>query len=204
MGTRDDTQYDDKNEKNIFKETKTSKESVRSPSPPPPPPPSPSPPSENGADSKNSMGSDQGLKAIRQRDSSFDSVRFLETSKEVYILISKAYVEHDRSVLKNLVTKDVLAGFEEAMREREKAGTRLERRIVHFNYMAIKEGGISGDRAQITVCFEVDLLSCTRDAKGNIVEGCSDIPSYISDLWTFERNVTDSSPVWRLIETDTA
>jgi predicted lipid-binding transport protein (Tim44 family) len=63
---------------------------------------------------------------------------------------------------------------------------------------SIEAAELNGAVAHITVKFVSDQISLTRDAAGNPVAG-TDAVTEITDLWTFERDLSAHDPTWRLV-----
>ena len=57
--------------------------------------------------------------------------------------------------------------------------------------------------ASITVRFVSDQISLTQDKDGHPVVG-TDAVTEITDIWTFERNLSTPDPVWRLVSARSA
>jgi len=54
--------------------------------------------------------------------------------------------------------------------------------------------------ADITVRFVTDQVNMTTAKSGEVVSG-SDAITELTDLWTFQRDVSDKDPTWRLVAT---
>ncbi|MET0545625.1 MAG: Tim44/TimA family putative adaptor protein [Caulobacterales bacterium] len=125
-----------------------------------------------------------GLEAIAGRDPEFDPEEFVDGAKQAYSMIVGAFAAGDRQALRPLLTDDVYASYDQAIRERTgKSLTQIERiRGAHITAAEMR-----GDIATVTVRFEANLDTGDEhrfvDAREN---------------WTFERNVTDTDPNWRL------
>ena len=63
--------------------------------------------------------------------------------------------------------------------------------------MAIENAELRGSVADVTVRIVSDQVSVTRDKAGMIVVG-ADAVTEITDLWTFERDLRQPDPTWRL------
>ena len=89
-----------------------------------------------------------GLDAIVKRDPSFDLKHFVAGGRQAYEMIVTAYAEGDRRTLKNLLSRDVYEGFEQAIRERETRGETSETRFVSIDKSDITGAELRGtDRA---------------------------------------------------------
>lgn len=143
----------------------------------------------------------QGLTAIAAADAGFGPKSFLEGAKAAYEMIVTAFAQGDRKTLKNLLDKEVYEGFERAITEREAAG-----HVVDFTFVGLPKIEISGAEldkrnALMTIRFEAEVVSATRDRDGNLIEGNADQVRTIADEWTFARNPKSRDPNWKLVAT---
>ncbi|MGI9376795.1 Tim44 domain-containing protein [Altererythrobacter sp. FM1] len=150
------------------------------------------------------MAVERGVQAIAGADRNFDITGFLEGAKGAYAMILEAFWQGDRDTLKELTDSDVYAGFDAAITAREQAGETLENRLVRIEDAKIDMAELVGQTARIRVAFCADIAAVTRDKDGNVVAGSLDDAIEARDLWTFRRDVRDSSPQWVLDETDEA
>ena len=58
--------------------------------------------------------------------------------------------------------------------------------------------------AYVTVKFVSELISVTRDAEGDVVEGDPKKVREVTDIWTFARDITAKNPNWKLVATESA
>jgi predicted lipid-binding transport protein (Tim44 family) len=143
-----------------------------------------------------------GLNAIAQSEPSFDAQHFIAGARQAYEMIVTAYAEGDRRQLRNLLSREVYDGFEAAIRERETRGETAETRFVSIDHSDIAAAELRGSTAQITVRFVSQLVSVTRDRKGNVIDGSPDKVTDVTDVWTFARDVTSRDPNWKLVATE--
>lgn len=152
-----------------------------------------------------SHGDDQlaaGLAAIAEVDSNFTPKSFLEGAKSAYEMIVTAFAEGDRKMLKNLLEKDVYEGFEAAISDREAQNHKVDFTFVGLPSIEISEATLERRISQVTIQFKAEVVSATRDAEGNLIEGNADQVVTIADEWTFARNTKSRDPNWKLVATD--
>lgn len=142
-----------------------------------------------------------GLKAIAAVDPAFGPKSFLEGGKAAYEMIVTAFAQGDRKTLKNLLDKEVYDGFERAIADREAAGNKVEFTFVGLPKIEISEAELDKRNALVTVRFHAEVVSATRDAEGNLLEGNADQVTNIADEWTFARNTKSRDPNWKLVAT---
>jgi len=143
-----------------------------------------------------------GLDAIATADSSFDAKPFVAGARQAYEMVVSAFAEGDQRTLKNLLSREVLEGFETAIRERESRGETVETRFVSIDKAEILNAELRGRTAQVTVRFVSQLISVTRDRSGTVLEGAPDRVTEVTDVWTFARDVSSRDPNWKLVATE--
>jgi predicted lipid-binding transport protein (Tim44 family) len=143
-----------------------------------------------------------GLKAINDADPTFGPKSFLEGAKMAYEMIVTAFAQGDKKTLKNLLDKDVYDGFERAITDREAAGHKVDFTFVGLPKIEITEAEIDKRQAQVTVRFNAEVVSATRDKAGVLLEGNADQVQQITDEWAFARNPKSRDPNWKLVATN--
>lgn len=146
----------------------------------------------------------QSLTALMRSDSSFDPGHFLGGAKTAYEMIVMAFAEGDEATLKQLLGSDVYEGFKRAIREREARGEKVESSLVGIDKADIIEAEVKNRTAYVTVKFVSELISVTRDAEGEVVEGDPKRVREVTDIWTFARQVGSKNPNWKLVATEAA
>lgn len=143
-----------------------------------------------------------GLDAIAREDTSFDPNSFVAGARAAYEMIVSAYAAGDRRQLKSLLSRDVYDGFEGAIRDREQRGETVETRFVSIDGADIIGAELRGKTVQVTVRFQSQLVSVTRDRTGAVIDGNADRVTDVTDVWTFARDVTSRDPNWKLVATE--
>jgi len=143
-----------------------------------------------------------GLDAVVAQDPTFDARHFLTGARAAYEMIVTAYAQGDRRTLKNLLSKEVYDGFEQAIKDRETRGEKAETRFVSIDKADITAAEVKGRTAQVTVRFVSQLVSVTRDKDGNVIDGSPDKVTDVTDVWTFARDLSSRDPNWKLVATE--
>ncbi|WP_353183401.1 Tim44/TimA family putative adaptor protein [Bosea sp. (in: a-proteobacteria)] len=143
-----------------------------------------------------------GIEAIVRQEPAFDPQAFLGGAKAAYETIVTAFARGDRKALKTLLAKDVYDGFEQAITEREQRGEKAESNFVSIDKAELTGVEVKGKAAQVTIAFVSQLISVTRDAQGNVVDGSADQVSEVNDIWTFARQLGSRDPNWLLVATE--
>ncbi len=142
----------------------------------------------------------QTLLAIRRQDPNFDPYGFLNGAEAAFRMIVEAFARGDRATLQPLLSAEAYAGFDQAIATREQAGQtqRTELRAIHE--AAIEGAELRGSIADITVRFVSDQVNLTMGPDGSVVHGAEAVTE-ITDLWTFQRDLAQADPTWKLIAT---
>jgi predicted lipid-binding transport protein (Tim44 family) len=143
-----------------------------------------------------------GLDAIVKADPSFDIKHFVVGGRQAYEMIVTAYAEGDRRTLKNLLSRDVYEGFEQAIRDRETRNETSETRFVSIDKSDVTAAELRAQTAHITVRFVSQLVSVTRDRNGSVIDGNADKVTDVTDVWTFARDMSSRDPNWKLVATE--
>jgi predicted lipid-binding transport protein (Tim44 family) len=140
----------------------------------------------------------QTLARMQKVDHSFDPTGFLDGAEKAFRLIVAAFATGDRTTLRNLLDDDTYRAFDQAITARETAAHQQVSEIRAVPGVSIEAAELNGTTAHLTAKFVSDQISLTRDQAGNPVAG-TDAVTEITDLWTFERDLSSRDPTWRLV-----
>lgn len=133
----------------------------------------------------------RGLIDILKMDRGFDPEHFLRGARQAYEMIVTAFAEGNRKILRELLKNDVFESFNRAIAQRETRGEQIDQSFVGISKADILEAEVSAKGvASITVRFLSQLITATRDKTGVIVDGDSARVKEVTDIWTFERDIS--------------
>lgn len=141
------------------------------------------------------------FREMRRIEPHLDVDAFLDGARSVYPMVLNAFWQGDRKTLDQFLSPDVKADFLAAIEEREAAGHVVEGQVIELGDSRIVEAALSGDVAAITVRFEAEVVSVTRNADGEIIDGNVSDTVTVHDIWTFERILNSDDPAWLLVAT---
>jgi len=144
----------------------------------------------------------RGLRAIRDADSSFDPKTFAEGAKMAYEMIVMAFADGDRRTLKNLLSREVYDGFVAAISDRESRSEKVQSSFVGIDKAEIVNAEMKGGEAHVTLRIVSQLVSATRDAAGEVIDGDPETVAEVKDVWTFVRDTRSRDPNWKLVATE--
>ncbi len=130
-------------------------------------------------------------------DRTFDPQHFLNGAEAAFRLIVGAFAAGDRVALRPLLADDTYRSFESAIAAREDAGETQRSEIRSIEGLTIEEAALSGKHAAITLRIVSDQVAETLARDGRPVSG-ADAVAEITDIWTFERDLGQPDPAWRL------
>lgn len=130
-------------------------------------------------------------------DRTFDPQHFLNGAEAAFRLIVGAFAAGDRVALRPLLADDTYRSFESAIAAREAAGETQRSEIRSIEGLTIEEAVLSGKHAAITLRIVSDQVAETLARDGRPVSG-ADAVAEITDIWTFERDLGQPDPAWRL------
>jgi predicted lipid-binding transport protein (Tim44 family) len=137
------------------------------------------------------------LAHFREVDRAFDPGHFLTGAEAAFRMIVAAFAAGDRVQLRSLLSDDTYRSFEQAIAARETAGETQKSEIRGIQQASIEAANVVGTVGSITVKFVSDQIAETLDKNGRPVAG-TDAVTEITDMWTFERDLAQTDPTWRL------
>ena len=143
-----------------------------------------------------------GLDEVVKADPGFNVGQFMDGARLAYEAIITAFAKGDKQTLAPLLAKEVFDGFAAAIDQRQAKGETVETTFVALDSAVIEDAQVRGRNEQITLLFETQLITVTRDKAGAVVDGNPEAVANISDHWTFAREITSRDPNWRLVATE--
>lgn len=149
-------------------------------------------------------GSDtaKALQAVADKSPDFTVADFVDGAKRAYELILTAYANGDKSALKTLLAGEVLQTFSSAIDRRIAEDARFIFQFVGVNRANVVRAALDGRNASITIRFRSEMIQALVAKDGQVQEGDDKAVREVEDIWTFERDVTNRDPNWKLIATD--
>lgn len=142
----------------------------------------------------------QALKQIAANDPGFSPDFFLQGAAAAFGMIVKAFEEGDENALRPLLSDDVFADFQAAIRARAAGEKRVLERL-DIESADIVEARMDGRLAAIAVRFVSHQVVKSAAEAGTGTEQEAIPAVRVVDLWRFERDIRSSDPNWRLVAT---
>lgn len=136
----------------------------------------------------------QGLRHIKEMDSSFDKNRFKELAEDNFFKIQTGWTKRDLSSVRSLLTPRMLNTFQTDINGylNKKHINRLEN--IAMRQIEIVDAVQDQGEEYITVKFLASILDYTIDeSNNNIISGSSSDPVKFLEYWTFTRKVGDGN-----------
>jgi predicted lipid-binding transport protein (Tim44 family) len=143
-----------------------------------------------------------GLDAIAKADTAFSAKQFLDGARLAYEMIIEAFAKGDKAALKPLLNRDVYDGFAGDIDARSARGDVMATSFVGFQKVELTNAELAGSRASLTVKFSAEMITTTTDKSGELIDGDAKKVREVTDVWTFERDVSSKDPNWRLSSTE--
>ncbi len=141
------------------------------------------------------------LEKIATRDTEFTMPAFMAGAKAAYELIHTSFAKNDKETLSALLTKPVLESFSSVIAEHKAQGETKSFQFVGMNSAMPTGASLAGNRANIDVLFNSEMIMATLNNTGTILSGDTKKIIQMSETWSFERDLNSKDPNWRLSAT---
>lgn len=132
----------------------------------------------------------------------FEKENFLKGAKRAFEIIVTAFAKGDVETLEMLVSKNIYKKFQEIIAAREAEGITSENDFIGFDKAEIISARIGKNNvAKIVVEFISEQVNLLKNRVGEVIEGDENFIQSITDVWTFEKNLTSANPNWLLVST---
>jgi len=145
----------------------------------------------------------KALAAMKLVEPSFSVSGFLQGARGAYEMILTAFAKGELDRIRPYLSTDVADSFAAVIADRKTRGLTVTSEFVGLRELAVQNAAF--DRAkgegEVTVRFVGELISATRDASGQLVEGDPKSARKQRDIWTFARKMGVNDPNWHLVAT---
>ena len=131
-------------------------------------------------------------KQILDLDKNFSFYSFIEGAKEAFKIIVEAFNNEKIEEIKHLVSSDVYDNF-------QKATDVKNNKYEAFNISLVKASILNIEVVKNYANIKVKFLSSQKVTLNNKIKNIENI----KDIWTFEKDMTTNSLVWKLVEVGT-
>ena len=126
--------------------------------------------------------------------------QFLQGAEIAYETILTSFAKGERKKLKDLLTKDIFANFDQAIDLREKEKIKSELTFIGVKESSIEKYEKIKNDFVATVKIVCEIISVKKDKDGNVIEGNPDRIKTVTDYWKFTKNASSNDPNWFLAE----
>ena len=140
----------------------------------------------------------QTLARMQTIDRNFSPAGFLDGAEKAFQIIVHGFAAGDRDTLRPLLGEETWKAFDLAITEREKAGHNQVTEVRAIHGISIESAELTGTVASIGARIVSDQVNMTQTQSGQVITG-TDAVTEITDLWTFERDLAQANPIWRLV-----
>jgi|GEM_PF-1500766 len=138
---------------------------------------------------------------LKKKMPEFKLQQFSDNAANAFEVILDAYAAGNKDLLKQLLDKNTYDGFAKAIDEREKQKSQPVQTLVSVEQSEVINIDLHKNIASIVVKFLSEQINFVRDSAGKVTKGSKNKIENVRDIWTFERDLNGSSPIWQLVGT---
>lgn len=139
-----------------------------------------------------------GLTEIAKGDGGFNEGQFMDGAKAAYSMILEYYADGNIEELRPLLSLDVYDAYAAGISDRDAQGFTQTTDMARLMSAEIVAATRDNNIGRIDVRFVAELASALMDNEGTIVEGDLDFLSEVDEVWSFERELGQDDPSWKL------
>lgn len=127
---------------------------------------------------------------------------FLKRVSKVFDMLLTAFASRDKETIQMLTTPKLCQKFSDIIDARTQEGITSESDLIRISALEIENVKITPNgTAKIAVRIQSEQINVLKNADGELLEGDENFVQQITDVWTFEKNINNPSPVWLLSST---
>ena len=126
---------------------------------------------------------------------------FIQGAKSAFEMTLNSFAKKDLKTLKLLLGEKLYTGFKNSIDSRKKEEETLYTEIVSINDGKIISANIDKNKAFITVEFTSKQINYLTDKKDVVTQGSKEQVNELKDIWTFKKDLEDTSPNWKVSTT---
>ncbi len=128
-------------------------------------------------------------KQILELDKNFNFKNFIQGAKEAFKIIVEAFNNKKLSDVKSLISKEVYDKFESAIDIKSSSKN-------SFRILSVKASILNITVVKKYAKIKVEFLSNQEEKVDRKLNNLDNV----KDVWTFEKNMSENSPIWKLVE----
>ncbi len=142
---------------------------------------------------------EDGVVAARKLDPSFRLKKFISGAAGAFEIVVEGFAQKKREALKFLLSKDIYQEFEAEIEKREKEELEASTSVISLHEPEVLDVEVRGNICQVVVKFISEQISFIKNKAGEIIEGSKSQIDHVTEIWTFERDLTSKKPNWTVV-----
>lgn len=124
------------------------------------------------SNNKNSgMGSDMAVKAIKEKDPSFNEEEFKNFAAQTYLAIQKAWMNQDLAEMRLFASNELYNQYERQIQEYQMLNQKNYLLRTDISNVDLVDYQIEGDKEIVTIRLNASLIDYVEDSDGKVIEG---------------------------------
>ena len=139
------------------------------------------------------------VEQAKKIDATFSLNKFLSGANGAFELVIEGFAEKKKEALSFLLSPQVFESFEAEINRRETAGLEASSSVVSMTAPEVLDIELNDNICQIAVKFNSEQINFVKNKEGELVSGSKNQIDRISEVWTFERDLSSKKPNWTII-----
>jgi len=132
-------------------------------------------------------------------DQNFTLKKFTEGAQSAFEMVVAAFAQKKRDALQFLLSDEIYRDFDSEIAKRESEGNEAGTTVVSIDSTEILDVEVKENICHIVVKFVSEQIHFIKNKTGEIIEGSRNQIDRVTDIWTFERNLSSKKPNWTVV-----
>jgi predicted lipid-binding transport protein (Tim44 family) len=140
-----------------------------------------------------------GVEAARKLEKDFSLKKFITGATGAFELVIEGFAQKKREALQFLLSKDIYESFDSEMKKRETDEIEANSHVVSMKEPEIMDVEVKNNICHIVVKFISEQINFLKNKAGEVVDGSKSQIEHVTDIWTFERDLTAKKQSWTVV-----
>jgi predicted lipid-binding transport protein (Tim44 family) len=140
-----------------------------------------------------------GFEEAKKLEKDFSLKKFAVGAVGAFELVIEGFAAKKREALQFLLSKEIYDNFSSEIDKREQEGIEASSSVVAMKEPEIMDIEVKNNVCHVVVKFISEQINFLKNKAGDVIDGSKTQIEHVTDIWTFERDLTSKKPNWTVV-----